>query len=167
MVKPKTELKKIIIAAVSQNGIIGNNGKIPWSIKQELEHFKNTTLNSAVIFGRKTFESLGKPLKNRTNIVISKTPESINNNKVLIFPSLKFAYNYLRKNNFEKVFICGGYKIYLSALKNVDKIILSKMKFSVEGDTKFPKINNANWNLIKVENFDEFDVYFYERKKKQ
>lgn len=166
MVKNKTELKKIIIAAVSQNGIIGNNGKIPWKSKSELNHFKITTLNSAIIFGRNTFESFDKSLNNRTNIIISKTLTS-QKKDLLIFPSLGNAYNYLRKNNFEKVFICGGYKIYLSALRNTDEMILSVMKFSVEGDTKFPKINYANWNLVKVENFDEFDVYFYERKKNQ
>ncbi|MBK7106336.1 MAG: dihydrofolate reductase [Ignavibacteriae bacterium] len=166
MVKNKTELKKIIIAAVSQNGIIGSDGKIPWKSKSELNHFKFTTLNSAIIFGRKTFESFDKPLNNRTNIIISKTLTS-QKKDFLIFPTLGKAYNYLRKNKFEKVFICGGYKIYLSALRNADEMILSVMKFSVEGDTKFPKINFSNWNLIRLEKNNDFDVYYYERKKKQ
>ncbi|MBK8946041.1 MAG: dihydrofolate reductase [Ignavibacteriae bacterium] len=166
MVNSNKILKKIIITAVSKNGIIGNKGRIPWNSKSEINHFKETTLNSAVIFGRKTFESLDKPLKNRTNIVISKTLTS-QENEFLIFPTLRMAYNYLRKNNFEKVFICGGYKIYLSALRNADELIISVMKFFVEGDTKFPKINYANWNLIKIKKFDEFEVFYYVRNKKQ
>ncbi len=167
MVDSKKRLKKILIAAVSKNGIIGNEGKIPWHSKEELNHFKNTTLNSTVIFGRKTFLSLKRPLKNRTNIVISRTHKLNSTKDILVFPSLKNAYRYLIKKETDKVFICGGYQLYRSSLKSLDEMIITEMKLTIEGDTKFPKLNYSNWNLVKVNKYKEFDVKFYQRKKIQ
>jgi dihydrofolate reductase len=163
----KLKLKKIIIAAVSSNGIIGNNGKIPWHSTQEFKHFKKTTIGFPVIFGRRTFESLGKPLKERLNIIISRNLTYQSDQNILIFSSLTNAYKYLLKNNYEKVFICGGREIYISATKSADEMIISFMKITVHGDTKFPKINFINWTLTKTINFKEFDVCYYQRKKKQ
>lgn len=167
MVVSEKGFKKILIAAVSQNGIIGNNGKIPWHSKEELIHFKNTTLNSTVIFGRKTFLNLKGPLVNRTNIVISKSLKLNSANMVLIFPSLKSAYRYLIKKGIDKVFICGGYQLYRSSLKSLDEMIITEMKLTIEGDTKFPKLNYSNWNLVKVKEYKDFIVKFYERQKNQ
>jgi len=160
-------LKKIIITAISKNGIIGNKGKTPWFSKKELLHFKKTTLGFPIIMGRITFESLNKPLSNRLNIVISKRKNSkILFKEVLIFSSLTKAYNYLEKNNFKKVFICGGESIYKSAIKKVDKIIISKMNFEAEGDKIFPTINEKIWKIFKTTKHKEFEVIYYRRIKK-
>ncbi|MDX1702100.1 MAG: dihydrofolate reductase, partial [Melioribacteraceae bacterium] len=119
-------LKRIIVAAVAQNGVIGNNNRIPWDSREELRNFRDITLNSPIIFGSKTYDSLKKKLDKRLNIVISSTPERYrSNNEVISFNSLKNAYYYLRKNNYEKVYICGGGRIYRNSIKHAEEMIIS------------------------------------------
>lgn len=160
-------MKKIIIVATSKNGVIGNKGKTPWYSKKELSHFKKTTLGSSIIMGRITFESLSKPLTNRLNIVISKKKNlQYPFENILIFQTIKKAYNYLEENNYVKVFICGGERIYKSTIKNADEMIISKMNFEVKGDKKFPKISMKNWMIDKIVKYKEFEVTYYRRIKK-
>lgn len=160
----KKNYTKIIVAAIAQNGIIGRDGKLPWNSKEEMKHFQETTKGSVVLFGRVTFQSFGEPLKDRLNIVISRSlsQKEVNGN-VLIFPNLDKAYEYLSKD-FNKVFICGGRNIYEEELKNADEMILSWMKFEAEGDTKFPKINFDDWEITKNKDYHEFEVVYYKRK---
>lgn len=160
----KKKLKRIIIAAVSKNGIIGKDNKVPWNITEELKHFKETTLGHPVLFGRKTFESIGKPLISRLNIVISSKPIKFEQKNVIHFESIKNAYSYLRKKQFEKVFICGGSQIYSNTIKHAEEMIISHMLFNSEGDTKFPKINLKLWEIIDQKRFDNFIVTNYSRK---
>ncbi|MCB0746972.1 MAG: dihydrofolate reductase [Ignavibacteriae bacterium] len=161
------KVKKIIITAIAQNGIIGSKGKLPWDIKEELKHFKETTKGSPVLFGRITFESFGKPLKDRLNIVISKTfSKSKMRENVLSFSSLKKANEFLEENDYEKVFICGGRNIYKAELDKSDEMIISWMKFFAEGDTKFPEINFNNWEISGRKDYKEFEVVYYKSKKK-
>ena len=160
-------MKKIIIAAISKNGIIGNKNKIPWHNKEELRHFKETTTGFPIIMGRKTFESIRKPLANRLSIIISKkNGYKTKFNNVLVFPSLGKAYSYLRKENYSKVFICGGTSIYNIAIRNADEMIISIMNFETEGDKKFPKINNKRWKVYKKEKHNDFTVHYFKRIKK-
>ncbi len=157
-------MKKIIIAAISSNGIIGSNNKIPWNIKEELLHFKNTTTGFPIIMGRKTFESLRKPLANRLSIIISKNGKyKVHNKSALVFSSLGNAYKYLRKENYSKVFICGGTSIYNIAIRNADEMIISFLKFEAEGDRKFPKINYRLWKVYRKEEYGNFVVHYFRR----
>ncbi len=160
-------MKKIIIAAVSKDGVIGNKSKIPWYSKKELKHFKITTSGYPIIMGRITFESLSKPLSNRLNIVISKKKNlQFDDNNILTFQSLKKAYNYLDKKKFKKIFICGGESIYKISIKNADKMILSAMNIEVNGDTKFPKIKKKIWVIEKTIRYNDFKIEYYVRIKK-
>ncbi len=160
-------MKKIIIAAISKNGIIGNKNKIPWYNKEELLHFKETTTGFPVILGRKTFESIRRPLPNRLSIIISKkNGYKANLKNILVFPSLGKAYNYLRKKNYSKVFICGGTSIYNIAIRNADEMIISFMNFEVEGDRKFPRINKNRWNKYRTKKHNDFTVHYFRRIKK-
>ena len=144
----KGKLRRIIIAAVAKNRIIGNENQIPWEVKEELEHFKKTTTGYPVIFGRSTFDSIGKSLRNRLNIVITNNIRIKNKtDNLLYFESVKKAYSYLRKNNYKKVFICGGGIIYRNTIKHVDEMIISHMNFEISGDTKFPLINSKLWKV--------------------
>ncbi|MEE9429746.1 MAG: dihydrofolate reductase [Melioribacteraceae bacterium] len=160
-------MKKIIIAAASKNGVIGNKGKIPWHYKEELKHFKKTTLGFPIIMGRTTFESLRKPLANRLNIVISKKKNlEYPFDGIFIFSSIKKAYNYLEENKYEKVFICGGERIYKSTIRNADEMIISTMNFEVVGEKKFPKLNMNIWKVNKIIKHKEFEVTYFRRIKK-
>jgi len=160
----KENLRRIIIAAVSENGIIGNKNRIPWHSKAELSHFKNTTIGSAIIMGRKTFDSIGKLLPGRINIVITKnTPQKSKESNLLYLSSVGDAYKYLRYNKYTKVFICGGSTIYKNVIKHADEMIISHMKFKIMGDKKYPKINMKLWKVYKTENHKEFNVKYYTR----
>ncbi len=161
----KKNFTKIIIAAIAQNGIIGRDSELPWNSESEMKHFQETTKGSAVLFGKVTFQSFGNPLKDRLNVVISRTLDTVNSSdNVVVFPNLDKAYAYLSEKGIKKVFICGGKNIYEEEIKNADEMILSWMKFEAEGDTKFPQINFDDWQIMQKEQHAEFDVVYYKRK---
>jgi len=159
-------LKKIIIVAIAENNVIGKaNGEMPWHVKEEFKHFKDTTFGYPVIMGRKTFETLGKPLKGRLNIIITRNKNySVSFDEVLIFDSLEKSIKHCEQNNFEKIFIIGGGEIYLQAISFVDEMIISRMKFKAEGEVEFPKINESDWEVEKIMEKELFEVFIYRRK---
>ena len=157
-------MKKIIIAAVSENYVIGEDGKIPWHSKNELSHFKRTTINFPVLMGRKTFESLRNPLPKRVNIVLSKAIDfTISGDNSFLFNSMREVYDFCSKNNFTKLFIIGGGEIFSQLIDQVDELLISKMKFTIEGDTIFPKIDPTKWELYSSEEFEEYTIEKFRR----
>jgi len=134
-----------IIAAASLNLVIGKNNDLPWKISNDLKRFKDLTTGHHVIMGRKTFESLGRPLPKRINIVITRNKEIINS-EVIVVNSLAAALNKARLDS--EIFIIGGGEIYKQALPIADKIYLTKVLDVVDGDTYFPEIDD-NWKLVE------------------
>jgi dihydrofolate reductase len=159
-------LKKSLIVAVAQNGVIGKaNGEMPWHVKEEFKHFKDTTFGFPVIMGRKTFETLGKPLKGRLNIIITRNKNySVRFDDVLIFDSLENAIKYCEEKKYEIIFIIGGGEIYSQAIDIVDEMIISRMKFQADGEVKFPKIIESDWEVEKIMERELFEVFIYRRK---
>jgi len=159
-------LKIIIISAIARNRVIGrSNGEMPWHVKEEFQHFKQTTLGSPLIMGRKTFETLGKPLKGRENIIVTRNLElQLNFEEVKIFHSIKESIQYCRSKNYEKAFIIGGGQIYKQALPLADEMILSYMKFEAEGDIFFPEFRKENWEKISSEDREQFEIITYIKK---
>ncbi|MFA5804644.1 MAG: dihydrofolate reductase [Melioribacteraceae bacterium] len=158
-------MEKIIIAAISKNNVIGLDGKIPWHSKEELQHFKQTTMSFPVIMGRKTWEAIGKPLIGRLNVVITRDQSfSTQHREIVIFQSLQLAFSYFSTSIYKKVFIIGGGEIFLEAIDKVDSLILSEMNFETEGDTFFPEIDGTKWTLDTNELFTDFTVHHYIRK---
>jgi dihydrofolate reductase len=159
-------LKIIIIAAIAQNGVIGKaNGEMAWHIREEFQHFKQTTLGSAVIMGRKTFETLGKPLKGRENIIVTRNKDfKAEFEETIICHSLDESINYCKLKKFEKVFIIGGGEIYRQALLLADEMILSFMKFEAKGEVRFPEIKSNTWQLVSTEDREKFEIKSYIRK---
>jgi dihydrofolate reductase len=156
----------IIIAAMSENRVIGKDNAMPWSVKGNLAHFKEMTMGFPCIMGRKTWESLPKkPLSGRLNIIVSKTltansfPDT---QDIKIFSSLDLAVEYCA--DYEKIFICGGESIYKQALPLANKIDLTLITGQYDGDTYFPELDNS-W--IKKENVShkEFSVITYIKEK--
>ncbi|MBN2323856.1 MAG: dihydrofolate reductase [Spirochaetes bacterium] len=127
-----------IIAAMSKNRVIGNNGKIPWHIQEDMRFFKRKTRGHTVIMGRKTYESIGKPLSDRINIVLSKNSE-FRAPGAIVIPSLEAALERTAVNE-DEVFIIGGEKVYEEALKKADRIYISLVEEDFTGDTFFPEI---------------------------
>lgn len=130
-----------IIAAISKNGVIGNNGHIPWKIRGEQQRFKELTIGNIVIMGRKTFEEIGKPLPNRMNIVISKTKVFSGENLYTV-DSLQKALNFEGNRD---VFIAGGTRLYQEALPIVDKLYLTEINKEYDGDAYFPEFNQEDF----------------------
>lgn len=154
-----------LIVAVAQNGVIGkSSGEMSWHVSEEFKHFKNTTKGYPVIMGRKTFETLGKPLKERLNIVLTKNPDyKTKFDDVLIFTSLDEAINFCKEKKYEKIFIIGGAEIYKLAIPLVDEMIISRMKFDAEGDVHFPAFDESKWKKEKIMDKELFEVYLYRR----
>jgi len=159
-------LKIIIIAAIARNGIIGrSNGEMPWHVKEEFQHFKKTTIGSAVIMGRKTFETLGKPLKGRKNIIVTGNRDFIAEfDETKICHSLGESIDYCKSEKYEKAFIIGGGQIYKQSMLIADEMILSFMKFEAEGEVNFPEIKNDIWQLVSSEDREEFEIRMFVRK---
>ena len=144
---------KIIVATCNNNGI-GINNKLPWPfIKEDMKMFSKLTIgngNNAVIMGRKTYESIGKPLKNRMNIIISNTL-NINNDNIISLTTIDDIFSYCKKNKFQDVWIIGGEKIY-SLFINLDivkEIYQTKIYHHYNCDSYFPEITNK-YNLKEI-----------------
>jgi len=155
-----------IIVAIAKNGVIGKaKGEMSWHVKEEFQHFKNTTFGFPIIMGRKTFETLGKPLKGRLNIVVSKNKSyKTTYDDVVIKLSIDEAIEYCKSLKPEKILIIGGGEIYKQAILFVDEMIITFMKFEAEGEVKFPSINNDDWKIEKIRDHELFEVFRYVRK---
>jgi dihydrofolate reductase len=155
-----------IIVAIAKNGVIGKaKGEMSWHVKEEFQHFKNTTFGFPIIMGRKTFETLGKPLKERLNIVVSKNKSyKTSYDDVVIKSSIEEAIEYCNSLKPEKIFIIGGGEIYRQAILFVDEMIITFMKFEAEGEVKFPTINSDDWEIEKIRDHELFEVFRYLRK---
>jgi dihydrofolate reductase len=125
-------MKLAIIVAIGKNRVIGKNGKLPWHISDDLKRFKRLTTGHAVVMGRRTWESLGRPLSNRRNVVVSS--RALNN--VETYPSFEAALKALAGQ--EKVFVIGGARMYAAALPRADELYLTFVDQSVDGDAVFP-----------------------------
>ena len=125
-----------LIAAVDKNLAIGKNGKIPWNIKEDLGYFQQNTLNTAMIMGRSTFDSIGKPLPNRKNIVMTKSPA--NRDGVIEVLDVESAIKEAKKTS-NKISIIGGESIYKEFMPIANKLLLTEIDIVVkEADTFFP-----------------------------
>ena len=126
--------------AVSQNWCIGQNNQLPWHQKSDLAYFRNITKGKTVIMGRKTFLSLGKPLPNRTNIVVTRQKDFNVPEGCVVVSSLKKAIDICPKD--EESFIIGGGQIYKQSIDNADKIELTRVHTTIDADTFFPEITD-------------------------
>ncbi len=154
----------ILIAAMARNRVIGKDNCIPWHIPEEIHHFKTTTTGHAVIMGRKTFASIGRPLPSRFNIVLSRQ-------KKAQFPgctaadSFEKAIEQCRRQ--EKVFVIGGESLYREAMLRADSILLSVLNRNYEGDIFFPQIPETLFELHskkRIQAEQIFSIHNYQRR---
>ena len=164
MSSTKKEIK--IIAAYSENRIIGKDGKIPWRIPEDIKRFKDLTIPHPVIMGRKTYESIPdkfKPLPQRQNIVLSKSSDFSPGKGVIVARSLNEAIE--KAHNIDnEVFVIGGQNIYEQALPLSSRMYLTEIKLNYQGDSFFPEFDKSSWEEIKRECFETFCFVDYVRK---
>lgn len=149
-----------IIAAIAKKNAIGNNNQLIWHLPADLKRFKKVTSNHHVIMGRKTFESLGKPLPNRTNIIITRN-SNFKAAGCIIVNSLQHAIEVSKED--ENPFILGGAEIYMQAIEIADKLDLTFVHHQFDADAFFPKIDTSVWKEIYKEDFkaDKKNKYDY------
>lgn len=142
------------IVAKAENNVIGINNKLPWHLKDDLQNFKKLTMGHHILMGRKTFESIGKPLPGRLSLVISSDPKA-NTESVFWFNSIFRAIKQAERNGESELFIIGGEKIFKYALSLVDRIYLTEVKGDVKGDTYFPQLSLKNWKKVSESQFEK------------
>ena len=143
-----------LIAAVSENFVIGNGLKIPWHISEDFKLFKERTLNNVIIMGKNTWDSLPiKPLPNRINIVLSK--DKIEINGCFVATSLTEAFNEASKHN-KDIFVIGGASIYTQTIDNAKYLYISHVKGNFEGDIFFPKFDTNKYKVVEEKEYDKF-----------
>jgi dihydrofolate reductase len=154
-----------LIVAMTKDGTIGDKGKIPWHIREDLQRFKRLTMGHPIIMGRRTYESIGKPLPGRTNIVLTQSPNLAAPAEVLRFGSLKAALDHCRQQNEDLVFVIGGGKAYEAALPLADKLFITEVLLEVPGDTSFPAYDRTAWTETSREDGPECSFVEYERRR--
>jgi len=130
-------MKKIIIVAIAGNGCIGRDDQLPWHFSEDLRQFKRETTSHAVIMGRKTYESIGQPLPNRLNIVLTRSPRASDEASLVFADSLEEAFQ--RAADHDKAFVIGGAEVYQQALLLVDELWITEIPGSYQGDAFFPQ----------------------------
>jgi dihydrofolate reductase len=142
-------MKVSLIVAVSENGVIGRDGGLPWRQSADLKRFKNLTKGHTIIMGRRTWESIGRPLPDRRTIVVSRQPDYRPEADVRVAASLDAAIESAAGE--DEVFVIGGGQLYSEALPRVDRLYLTRVSAHVEGDTKFPDVDWSVWKLTAME----------------
>lgn len=146
-----------LIAALAENRCIGVDNKLPWYLPEDLKYFKAATTGKAIIMGRTTFDSLGKPLPNRTNIVITRNPDFTAPEGVRVVHSLEEALQIAKSvahiNGNDEVVVIGGAQIYAQALPLADRLYLTEVHKAVEGDAFFPEYDRSAWQEVERRRF--------------
>jgi dihydrofolate reductase len=151
-----------LIAALAENRVIGRENQLPWRISADLGHFKAVTMGKPIIMGRRTFESIGRPLPGRTNIVITRD-ESFQADDILVVHSIERAL--AAAEGHDEVMVIGGANVYRQLLPRATRLYLTEVKATVEGDAWFPEFDNGEWQEIERESHtaddrNEFDYDF-------
>ena len=144
------------LVALSNNFVIGVNNDLPWKLKKDLQHFSAYTQNKAIVMGRKTFESIGRPLPNRKNIVISSSLESQESLEVVpnLNQAIEIANQWNKDNSAEEeiVLIGGGY-VFEESKNIVNKLVLTRVECEIDGDVFYPQIDLSDWKEISRESY--------------
>ncbi len=148
--------------AQDENGLIGNNNDLPWRLPADLKYFKETTMGHPIVMGRKTYESIGRPLPGRTNIILTRD-QDYQAEGCLVFHAREDLLEWIKEKGSE-VFITGGSEIFKLFLEDADRLYVTKIGATFEGNTYFPELDWKKWRLVSAEEGpkDEKNPYDYE-----
>jgi dihydrofolate reductase len=142
-------MKISIVVAAAENGVIGKDNQLLWKLSSDLKRFKNITTGHYILLGRKTFESIGKPLPNRTSLIISRNFQCDFEN-CFVFATINDAIVYAAQNNQEEIFVIGGGEIYKQIMPLTNTIHLTIVHTEIDGDTYF-EYDDSNWKVLHSE----------------
>lgn len=153
-----------LIVAQAKNGVIGNDNVLPWSIKEELQFFKKTTLNQSLLMGRSTFSGIGRVLPERTTYILTRD-ENFNfvDDNIRVIHDAKELFKKF-ENSEDILYISGGQSLYEQFYEYADELIISTIKEDYDGDAHFVDIDFNNYDLINKEEFEQFVVNTYRKK---
>jgi dihydrofolate reductase len=151
----------VLVAAVAENGVIGSRGGIPWHLSEDLQHFRRVTTGNTVVMGRATFDSIGRPLPRRTNVVITRDPDWTHEG-VLVAGSVEAALD-LGRGYDGDIMVMGGAQVYQAVMPLATHQILTEVHQSPEGDTFYPTWDSKAWVEEKREEHDGFDFIWWTR----
>ncbi len=159
-----TDVTIAIVAAFDDNGVIGHEGKLPWHLPADLRHFKEVTTGHSVVMGRKTFESIGKALPGRTNIVLSRRPDYEASGCVVV-GGVEEAIEVAEERGAQKIMVIGGAGVFRQFLSYTKVMELTRVQGEYEGDTYFPEFDEEEWEVVrekerKADEENEADMIF-------
>lgn len=153
-------MKTSLVVAMDENRVIGADNGLPWRLPADLKHFKRVTMGHPIVMGRRTWESIGRPLPGRTNIVVTRQADFQAPEDVVVVDSLEAAK--ARVGNCDEWMIIGGAELFEQVLADADRIYLTEIHAAFEGDTYFPQINEDEWACVSREDFDKDDKNPYD-----
>lgn len=148
-----------LIVAAAENNAIGKGNKMPWHLPNDFKYFKKNTLEHSVVMGRKTYQSIGKPLPERRNIVLTRDL-TYKSDEVDVANSLREVFSYCRDEH--EIFIIGGAEIYKQALPYADKVLLTRVHTELEADAFFPELPPHDWKLISDEKHQKDEKHAFD-----
>ncbi len=149
-----------LVVAAAENGVIGRGGTLPWHLPADLGHFKAVTMGKPIVMGRKTWESIGRPLPGRTNIVVSGQPDYRAEGCVVV-QSFEAALAAVAGDDAPEVMIIGGAALYAAALPRADRILLTRVHAVLEGDVFFPAMADEEWAVVAAERHEPDDRHAF------
>ena len=154
-----SDIKITLIVAAAENNAIGKNNQMPWHLPNDFKYFKKNTLEHSIVMGRKTYESIGKPLPDRRNIVLTRDLK-YSNDEVDVANSIQEIFNYCRDER--EVFIIGGAEVYKQTLPIADKILLTRVHTTIDGDSFFPELLDHQWKLVSAEKNEKDEKHAFD-----
>jgi dihydrofolate reductase len=154
-------MRKAVIVAMSRNHVIGRNNALPWHLPGDLRYFKEVTMGKPLVMGRKTFDSIGRPLPGRLNVVVTRNPDwqaPAGVTKDYSLPgALRRAEAQAELDGRDEVMVIGGGQIFADSLPQIDRMYLTQVHADVDGDAWFPEVNWEEWEEIGREDFSASD----------
>lgn len=141
-------IKTSLIVAAAENGVIGKDNEMPWKISSDLQYFKKITMDKPIIMGRKTFDSIGRPLAGRVNIVITRDTAFARAGVITahsVEMALEVAKGMAEHKKLKEVMVIGGAQIYALCLPEADRLYLTRIHADIEGDAHFPELDASEW----------------------
>lgn len=159
-------MKLALIVACAENRVIGRNNELPWHLPQDLQYFKRVTMGKPIIMGRKTFESIGRPLPGRANIVVTRNPDYQAEGIEVVYnlsEALSRAAELTAAANVDEAMLIGGAELYRQGIGMADRLYLTEVNAEVEGDAYFPVFDRNAWQEVSREDFsaDDKNPYNY------
>ena len=150
-----------LLVATDENNVIGKDNKLPWHLPNDLKYFKNQTWAMPILMGRKTFESIGKPLPGRKSIVITRSKDW-EQEGVEVVHSVEQAIDKAKDLGVKEIFVIGGAEIFKTSFNQAHRIYLTRIHHRFDGDVYFPKISEAEWTLVQSRNCKADDKNLYD-----